>query len=166
MTNSDYIRFADSSHAHIHITYSANDPLVSLQEAQRLEKETADELLNSRKLSLIVDLDQTWSIPLWVGEWRAEGAAWKACQAAKPEDDTEPDEECNPNWKALEPEDVGEFRLTPEIFCMSGKGKSKMMENDFWMRFTADSLRWSCRLNLRPWPVGDAIRSSRIWHMM
>ncbi|KAJ7634451.1 hypothetical protein FB45DRAFT_829675 [Roridomyces roridus] len=131
MTNSDYIGFADSSRAHIQMTHSANGPLVSLEEAQRLEKETADELLNSRKLSLIVDLDQTIvhaTVDPTVGEWRAEGAAWKARQAAKPEDDTEPDEECNPNWEALE--DVGEFRLAPETFGMSGKGKSKMMEND------------------------------------
>ncbi|KAJ7762404.1 hypothetical protein DFH07DRAFT_410117 [Mycena maculata] len=138
MTNSDYIGFADSSRAHIQMTHSANGPLVSLEEAQRLEKETAEDLLKSRKLSLIVDLDQTIvhaTVDPTVGEWRSEGAAWKARQAHKKNtdsddsDDSESEDECNPNWEALE--DVGEFRLGPESFGVpSGKGKSKMMEND------------------------------------
>ncbi|KAJ6601302.1 hypothetical protein DFH09DRAFT_1257841 [Mycena vulgaris] len=137
MTNSDYIGFADSSRAHIQMTHSANGPLVSLEEAQRLEKETADDLLKSRKLSLIVDLDQTIvhaTVDPTVGEWRSEGAAWKARQAVKKTDSddsggSDSEDECNPNWEALE--DVGEFRLGPESFGMpSGKGKGKMIEND------------------------------------
>ncbi|KAJ7103031.1 hypothetical protein B0H15DRAFT_810663 [Mycena belliarum] len=137
MTNSDYIGFADSSRAHIQMTHSANGPLVSLEEAQRLEKETAEDLLKSRKLSLIVDLDQTIvhaTVDPTVGEWRAEGAAWKARQAAKKNDlgdlnNSEGEDECNPNWEALE--DVGEFRLGPETFGLpSNKGKSKMVESD------------------------------------
>ncbi|KAJ7492115.1 hypothetical protein FB451DRAFT_1077957 [Mycena latifolia] len=139
MTNSDYIGFADSSRAHIQMTHSANGPLVSLEEAQRLEKETAEDLLKSRKLSLIVDLDQTIvhaTVDPTVGEWRSEGTAWKARQALKVKktesedsNNSEGEDECNPNWEALE--DVGEFRLGPETFGMpSNKGKNKMIEND------------------------------------
>ncbi|KAF8185043.1 hypothetical protein K438DRAFT_1837313 [Mycena galopus ATCC 62051] len=140
MTNADYIGFADSSRAHIQMTHSANGPLVSLEEAQRLEKETAEDLLKSRKLSLIVDLDQTIvhaTVDPTVGEWRAEGAAWKARQTPKNKadandddsDSSDSEDECNPNWEALE--DVGEFRLGAESFGLpSGKGKNKMLENE------------------------------------
>jgi RNA polymerase II subunit A-like phosphatase len=117
------------------MTHSANGPTVSLEEAQRLEKETADDLLKSRKLSLIVDLDQTIvhaTVDPTVGEWRAEGAAWKARHASKPDvdsDSSESEDECNPNWEALE--DVGEFRLGAESFGLPpGKGKHKMLENE------------------------------------
>lgn len=133
--SSDYIGFADSSRAHIQMTHSANGPTVSLEEAQRLEKETADDLLKSRKLSLIVDLDQTIvhaTVDPTVGEWRAEGAAWKARHTSKPDadsDSSESEDECNPNWEALE--DVGEFRLGAESFGLPpGKGKHKMLENE------------------------------------
>ncbi|KAF7359453.1 RNA polymerase II subunit A C-terminal domain phosphatase [Mycena sanguinolenta] len=137
MTNSDYIGFADSSRAHIQMTHSANGPLVSLEEAQRLEKETAEDLLRARKLSLIVDLDQTIvhaTVDPTVGEWRAEGAAWKARQTAKnnksdaqddDSDSSESEDECNPNWEALE--DVGEFRLGAESFGLPA-GKSKKQD--------------------------------------
>lgn len=60
------------------MTHSAFGPTVSLEEAQRLERETADHLLKSRKLSLIVDLDQTIvhaTVDPTVGEWIAEGEA-------------------------------------------------------------------------------------------
>ncbi|KAJ6623178.1 hypothetical protein B0H10DRAFT_2011552 [Mycena sp. CBHHK59/15] len=155
MTNSDYIGFTDSSRAHIQMTHSANGPLVSLEEAQRLEKETAEDLLKSRKLSLIVDLDQTIvhaTVDPTVGEWRAEGKAWKARQAlkastSKSEDSgdslSESEDECNPNWEALE--DVGEFRLGPESFGMpttQGKGKNKMIENEGCMYYIKRRPGW------------------------
>ncbi|KAF7338558.1 RNA polymerase II subunit A C-terminal domain phosphatase [Mycena venus] len=158
MTNSDYIGFADSSRAHIQMTHSANGPLVSLEEAQRLEKETAEDLLKSRKLSLIVDLDQTIvhaTVDPTVGEWRAEGAAWKARQALKNKthaaqgdnsdsSDSE-DDECNPNWEALE--DVGEFRLGAETFGLpAGKGKNKMLENDGPMYYIKRRPGWQAFL--------------------
>lgn len=63
------------------MTHSAFGPTVSLEEAQRLERETADHLLKARKLSLIVDLDQTIvhaTVDPTVGEWIAEGEAWEA----------------------------------------------------------------------------------------
>jgi len=62
------------------MTHSAFGPTVSLEEAQRLERATADHLLKSRKLSLIVDLDQTIvhaTVDPTVGEWIAEGRAWE-----------------------------------------------------------------------------------------
>ena len=68
------------------MTHLANGPLVSLEEAQRIEKETAQHLLKSRKLSLIVDLDQTIvhaTVDPTVGEWIAEGEAWEARQAQR-----------------------------------------------------------------------------------
>ncbi|KAJ7455897.1 HAD-like domain-containing protein, partial [Mycena galericulata] len=105
MTNSDYTGFADSSRAHIQMTHSANGPLVSLEEAQRLEKETAEELLKSRKLSLIVDLDQT------IVHATVDPHHWGTSDA---DADAESEDECNPNWEAIE--DVGEFRLAPEPF--------------------------------------------------
>ncbi|CAK5280408.1 unnamed protein product [Mycena citricolor] len=106
----------------IEMTHSANGPVVSLEEAQRHEREIMDDLLKARKLVLVVDLDQTIvhaTVDPTVGEWRAEGAAWKARQAEKPD----PSDECNPNWEALE--DVGEFRLKPESM-----GKNRMYEHE------------------------------------
>ena len=138
------------------MTHSANGPTVSLEEAQRIERETAEHLLSSRKLSLIVDLDQTIvhaTVDPTVGEWIAEGEAWEARQAEKaeaskqPKDDDDDDDdhdsddtvsdledEVNPNWEALR--DVKKFRLGPESFGVPstrmpsrGKGKEKAIEN-------------------------------------
>jgi len=126
------------------MTHSAFGPTVSLEEAQRIERETAEHLLKSRKLSLIVDLDQTIvhaTVDPTVGEWITEGENWEARQATKnaktpstdsttPTTTTPPpldhaaagdngnvdddDDECNPNWEALK--DVKRFRLGPESF--------------------------------------------------
>ncbi|KAF9566917.1 hypothetical protein CPC08DRAFT_627531 [Agrocybe pediades] len=143
MTNTDYTGFSDASRASIQMTHSAFGPTVSLEEAQRIERETANHLLKSRKLSLIVDLDQTIvhaTVDPTVGEWITEGENWEARQAAKkaklsstdstngtsttppppgqPAADGNPvdddDDECNPNWEALK--DVKRFRLGPESF--------------------------------------------------
>lgn len=62
------------------MTHSANGPTVSLEEAQRIERETSEHMLKARKLSLIVDLDQTIvhaTVDPTVGEWIAEGEAWE-----------------------------------------------------------------------------------------
>ena len=62
------------------MTHSAFGPTVSYEEAQRIERETAQHLLNSRRLSLIVDLDQTIvhaTVDPTVGEWIAQGEAWE-----------------------------------------------------------------------------------------
>ena len=137
------------------MTHSAFGPTVSFEEAQRIERETADHLLKSRKLSLIVDLDQTIvhaTVDPTVGEWIAEGEAWEARQAKKAahdsddsddsssDDDDNNDEECNPNWEALR--DVKKFRLGPESFvppslrgAQQGKGKQKLVENEGCMYY-------------------------------
>jgi len=100
------------------MTHSAKGPTVSLEEAQRFERETAAHLLKSRKLSLIVDLDQTIvhaTVDPTVGEWIAEGEAWdtKHEQGDAKDDDREPlPREVNPNWEALK--DVKKFRLGTE----------------------------------------------------
>ena len=65
------------------MTHSASGPTVSLEEAQRLERETAQHLLKSRKLSLIVDLDQTIvhaTVDPTVGDWISEGENWEERQ--------------------------------------------------------------------------------------
>ena len=135
MVSFDYTGFSDASRASIQMTHLANGPTVSLEEAERIERETADHLFRSRKLSLIVDLDQTIvhaTVDPTVGEWINEGEAWEARQAKKradaekkeageekqgPEADpaTEAgadEDEVNPNWEALK--DVKKFRLGPE----------------------------------------------------
>ena len=128
---SDYTGFSNEARASIQMTHSANGPKVSLEEAQRIERETAEHLLNTRKLSLIVDLDQTIvhaTVDPTVGDWIAEGEAWEARQAnnkgsSETENDSdEPsqfDDEVNPNWEALK--DVKKFRLGPESFGLPPK---------------------------------------------
>ena len=138
------------------MTHSAFGPTVSLEEAQRIERETADHLLKSRKLSLIVDLDQTIvhaTVDPTVGDWIVEGEAWEARQAKKASaldsndahgskvDADDDDDECNPNWEALK--DVRSFRLGPESFGppslrdahRSAKGKHKMVETEGCMYY-------------------------------
>ena len=133
------------------MTHSAFGPTVSFEEAQRIERETAEHLLKSRKLSLIVDLDQTIvhaTVDPTVGEWITEGEAWEERQAKKAStskaaeadgsDSSDSEQECNPNWNALK--DVKKFRLGPESFGFTtgfqkGKGKNKMVENEGCMYF-------------------------------
>lgn len=133
----DYTGFSDASRASIQMTHAANGPTVSLEEAQRIERETADHLRKSRKLSLIVDLDQTIvhaTVDPTVGEWIAEGEAWeqreakrKAAAEAGQEVPPAEDDEVNPNWEALK--DVKKFKLGPEALgnprLRGPKGKSK-----------------------------------------
>ena len=132
------------------MTHSANGPKVSLEEAQRIERETAEHLFNCRKLSLIVDLDQTIvhaTVDPTVGDWITEGEAWEARHPKKRrssepgEGESDSDEssqeengdEVNPNWEALR--DVKKFRLGPESFGLpagaetrKAKGKEKAVE--------------------------------------
>ncbi|KAG6854140.1 hypothetical protein C0991_010051 [Blastosporella zonata] len=159
MTNTDYTGFSDASRASIQMTHSAFGPTVSLEEAQRIERETAQVLLKARKLSLIVDLDQTIvhaTVDPTVGEWINEGEVWEARQASKASsskaaaaddsDDTssDSDDECNPNWEALK--DVKKFRLGPELFgsprLQKGKGKNKAIENDGCMYYIKPRPGW------------------------
>ncbi|EKM61406.1 uncharacterized protein PHACADRAFT_204575 [Phanerochaete carnosa HHB-10118-sp] len=157
MTDYDYTGFSDASRASIQMTHAANGPTVSLEEAQRIEKETAEHLRKTRKLSLIVDLDQTIvhaTVDPTVGEWIAEGEAWEARQAepktSQPEgsdvtvvDDDEP----NPNWEALK--DVKKFRLGPEALGdprlrgIKRKGKDKSVENEGCMYYIKPRPGWN-----------------------
>ena len=118
------------------MTHTAGGPTVSLEEAMRIERETAEHLLKARKLSLIVDLDQTIvhaTVDPTVGDWISEGEAWEERRkkreeqksvyekdgASSDEDsDSDADEdEVNPNWEALR--DVKKFTLNPDTFFSS-----------------------------------------------
>ncbi|GJJ09456.1 hypothetical protein Clacol_003679 [Clathrus columnatus] len=104
----------DMTEASIQMTHSGKGPTVSLEEAQRLERETATHLLQKRKLSLIVDLDQTIvhaTVDPTVGEWITEGEAWETRNRTHLLDSQ--DDVVNPNWEALK--DVSKFTLGPEL---------------------------------------------------
>ncbi len=136
------------------MTHLANGPTVSLEEAQRIEQETAQHLYRSRKLSLIVDLDQTIvhaTVDPTVGEWINEGEAWEERQVKKAAgevvekekgkvDQPDTEDEVNPNWDALK--DVKKFRLGPEALGQphqrhkpGPKGKEKLIEQDGCMYY-------------------------------
>lgn len=159
MTDSDYTGFSNTSRASIQMTHLANGPLVSLEEAQRIERETAQHLVSQRKLSLIVDLDQTIvhaTVDPTVEEWITEGEAWEERQAKKSEsaqnkedsDGTvsDADDEVNPNWEALK--DVKKFRLGPEALGQPSfrgprsKGKEKAIDNEGCMYYIKPRPGW------------------------
>ncbi|KAL5495046.1 FCP1 [Sanghuangporus weigelae] len=170
MDHFDYTGRAESSRATIQMTHSASGPTVSFEEAQRLEHETAEHLLKSRKLSLIVDLDQTIvhaTVDPTVGDWITEGEAWEDRQARREakrkaaaaegekednsedsddssEDDSDEDE-VNPNWEALK--DVKKFRLPPDNFGTPaprwrGKPSEKSIQNDGCLYYVKPRPGW------------------------
>lgn len=163
----DYTGFSDASRASIQMTHSAFGPTVSMEEAQRIERETAEHLLKSKKLSLIVDLDQTIvhaTVDPTVGEWITEGEAWEARQKKRSsttpkeddsdssDDETSEEDVCNPNWDALK--DVRKFRLGPESFGLppsraasNVKGKHKAIESEGCMYYIKP--RWVVNLHSR-----------------
>jgi RNA polymerase II subunit A-like phosphatase len=59
ITTKDYNGIEYAQRATISMAHNVAGLTVSLNEAERLEKETSSRLLEERKLSLIVDLDQT-----------------------------------------------------------------------------------------------------------
>jgi RNA polymerase II subunit A C-terminal domain phosphatase len=70
------------------MNHAADGPTLSYEEAQRIERETANHLLKERRLSLIVDLDQTIvhaTVDPTVGEWISEGEEWEARQQRRTE---------------------------------------------------------------------------------
>lgn len=121
------------------------------EEAKRLETQTRDTLLAERKLSLIVDLDQTiihTTVDPTVGEWLdecAEDAKADAAQKEKEHKDYEGDEkmdgsgegeatttppgspspkrEPNPNAEALK--DVARFQLAEDLPPAAAKGRGR-----------------------------------------
>ncbi|KAF8313855.1 hypothetical protein DL93DRAFT_2058638, partial [Clavulina sp. PMI_390] len=131
MTGTDYLG-TPSALATIPLTHSANGPTVTLSEAMRYDAELSQRLLNERKLSLIVDLDQTIvhaTVDPTVGEWMSEREKWlnshKAQQgdqlpAGEPTIDEEAEE--NPNWPALS--DVKRFKLPGEGRTAEDDGSS------------------------------------------
>ncbi|KIY69388.1 hypothetical protein CYLTODRAFT_420781 [Cylindrobasidium torrendii FP15055 ss-10] len=150
MTISDYLDYSDAARASIQITHEANGPTVSYEEAVRIEGESANKLLKAKKLSLIVDLDQTMvhaTVDPTVGEWIAEGRAWEERQKARAttESTTPPgspnatEDECNPNWEALK--DVREFRLGNEVVGQFKK-RNQAVEDDGCMYFIKPRPGW------------------------
>lgn len=104
MTEVDYLSNAASERAKIKMDHSGEGPLMSVEEAVRIERENTDHLLRNRKLSLIVDLDQTIlhaTVDPTVGEWM------KAKQSSESGSTTPPLESAN--WPALD--DVVQFQL-------------------------------------------------------
>lgn len=139
----DYLG-SNASRATIRMTHDADGPTVSMSEAMRYDQETSQRLLDGRKLSLIVDLDQTIvhaTVDPTVGEWmeeaaqygekrkanrlrKARGGAQNAdaktdttVQASQQDLDNEEEEEENPNWAALS--DVKRFKLGGEGLPLS-----------------------------------------------
>ncbi|GAA5944378.1 uncharacterized protein JCM15063_000934, partial [Sporobolomyces koalae] len=92
LTAVDYTGFSDTSRATISMVHDVGGLTVSLSEAHRLESATTQRLLGDKKLSLIVDLDQTIvhaTVDPTVGEWLKDDK--------------------NPNFSALA--NVGKFKL-------------------------------------------------------
>ncbi|ORY66918.1 hypothetical protein BCR35DRAFT_322307 [Leucosporidium creatinivorum] len=72
LTVTDYTGFSDTTRAAISMVHDVGGLTVSLEEAHRLETLTTNRLLSEKKLSLIVDLDQTIvhaTVDPTVGEW-------------------------------------------------------------------------------------------------
>ncbi|EGU12936.1 putative RNA polymerase II CTD phosphatase Fcp1 [Rhodotorula toruloides ATCC 204091] len=104
LTAIDYTGFSDTSRATISMAHDIGGLTVSLEEAHRLEKATTARLLDAKKLSLIVDLDQTIvhaTVDPTVGEWLQDPK--------------------NPNYKALE--GVKRFKLQDESPATRNKPK-------------------------------------------
>jgi RNA polymerase II subunit A-like phosphatase len=103
----DYMSTAPSERAKIKMDHSGDGPLLSAEEAAKLERENTKHLLGQRKLSLIVDLDQTIlhaTVDPTVGEWL------KAKRASEEGSTTPPPESAN--FPALD--DVAKFQLTDD----------------------------------------------------
>jgi len=92
----DYTGFSETSRANIQMTHDSSALTVSLEEADRIERQTSQRLVKEKKLSLIVDLDQTViqaTVDPTVGDWMHDPK--------------------NPNYAALR--DVQRFRLLNDL---------------------------------------------------
>lgn len=95
LTQGDYLGNADASRATVAMSHDTLGLTVSYGEAARLERETTKRLIQTSKLSLIVDLDQCviqTTVDPTVGEWLKD--------------------ESNPNYAVLQ--DVQQFRIAEE----------------------------------------------------
>ncbi|KAI9033232.1 HAD-like domain-containing protein [Hyaloraphidium curvatum] len=75
MTRMDFSGHADTARATIPITHNLLGLTVSASEAQKLDKSDVDRLLRARKLTLVLDLDQTVihaTVDPTVGEWMTD----------------------------------------------------------------------------------------------
>jgi len=98
----------DTSRATLQMDHGGGGPLLSAEEASRIERQTSEYLLSRRRLTLIVDLDQTilhTTMDRTVGEWLAEKKRSAGSTKGR-------EEEVNPNWGALE--DVASFQLADD----------------------------------------------------
>ncbi|KAK6544181.1 RNA polymerase II [Orbilia ellipsospora] len=95
LSEQTYINFHNIETANINVTHDNTGLKISRGEAENIEKEAKKRLLSSKKLSLVVDLDQTIiqaTVDPTVGEWR--------------------DDPSNPNYPAVK--DVEAFQLLDE----------------------------------------------------
>ncbi|RVD80777.1 uncharacterized protein DFL_008668 [Arthrobotrys flagrans] len=95
MSEQTYINFHNLETANINVTHDNTGLKISRWEAENIEKESKKRLLSAKKLSLVVDLDQTIiqaTVDPTVGEWR--------------------DDPSNPNYHAVK--DVEAFQLVDE----------------------------------------------------
>lgn len=71
----DYTEFSNSDRAPIAMAHDSTGLTVSYDEAQRMEKLSSSQLLRSKKLILVVDLDQTVihaAVDPTIGEWQSD----------------------------------------------------------------------------------------------
>lgn len=109
----DYMAVANAARATIQMDHSAGGPYLSAEEASKFERETSENLLKQRKLTLVVDLDQTilhTTMDRTVGEWLADKS--RAIEAGTLEEE----EIKNPNLSALD--DVASFQLIDDLRAM------------------------------------------------
>ncbi|KAF3907066.1 hypothetical protein ABW21_db0200638 [Orbilia brochopaga] len=95
LSEQTYINYHNPETANINVTHDNTGLKISRGEAENIEKEAKKRLLSSKKLSLVVDLDQTIiqaTVDPTVGEWR--------------------DDPSNPNYDAVK--DVAAFQLLDE----------------------------------------------------
>ncbi|GAA5856535.1 hypothetical protein JCM9279_003013, partial [Rhodotorula babjevae] len=111
LTTVDYTGFSDTSRATISMVHDVGGLTVSLDEAHRLESATTNRLLAAKKLSLIVDLDQT------IVHATVEPTVWEWKQDPK-----------NPNSAALE--DVERFKLSDEAPASSAASARRKRERE------------------------------------
>lgn len=127
---------SNTSRATIRMTYDADGPTVSMTEAMRYDLETSERLLKERKLSLIVDLDQTIvhaTVDPTVGEWMDEASQFaerrrlrleglpKEANVTSESQVVDEEEDVNPNWAALS--DVKRFKLGGEGLPLGANGQ-------------------------------------------
>lgn len=96
--------------AEIRMDHSGDGPLMSVEEAAKIERENTRHLLGQRKLSLIVDLDQTIlhaTVDPTVGEWL------RAKKTSESEDGSTTPPVESANFPALE--DVAKFQLADDM---------------------------------------------------